>query len=189
MCKDGTLMLTHGGSGGELTQYGLPDERVQNHTREFLQSKIDIGEGQEMPTANDLVELFLDTDTELHLELKGPYFDEFKHKYDFNLAALKLYELIEKYGIKHRTIVSSFNIEAIEAMVEICKERNDKDLKISFLPKYTVESTIDPTVPDGCFGIGLNSIHATKEIVDRVQAAGKKIGIFIGSKVGKVPED
>ena len=56
LSKDGVPMILHGGSDGQLSQYGLDaTERVFNWTQEELQERIDIGEGEKIPTLEALI--------------------------------------------------------------------------------------------------------------------------------------
>ena len=55
-------MILHGGSDGQLDHYGLEEsERVFNWTQDELQTRIDIGEGERMPTLEALIQLCRDT--------------------------------------------------------------------------------------------------------------------------------
>ena len=50
-------MVLHGGTDGELDQYGLKYHRAFEWTQEELQTKIDLGEGERIPTLEALIEL------------------------------------------------------------------------------------------------------------------------------------
>lgn len=64
-------MVLHGGSDGQLSLYGMPTEFVQNWTFDELRT-IDIGNGEQIPTLDEMLELFKETDILLNIELKGP---------------------------------------------------------------------------------------------------------------------
>ena len=49
LSKDQVPMVLHGGDDGQLSKYGLPDERVFEWTSNELRTQIDIGEGEKMP--------------------------------------------------------------------------------------------------------------------------------------------
>ena len=49
-------MVLHGGDDGQLGQYGLPDDFVFDHSFESLR-KLDIGEGETMPTLSEVLSL------------------------------------------------------------------------------------------------------------------------------------
>lgn len=66
-------MVLHGGSDGELELYGLHEERVFDWTKEELQTQIDLGEGERIPTLESLIELCQESPQMLlNIELKGP---------------------------------------------------------------------------------------------------------------------
>ena len=75
----------HGGSDGQLELYGLHDERVFDWTSDKLKT-LDIGEGEVMPTLEELLHLVKGTRMLINIELKGPLTDEIKSLYDYDLA-------------------------------------------------------------------------------------------------------
>ena len=117
-------MILHGGSQGELTKYGMPTEYVYEWTCEELQSdRIDIGEGERIPRLIDLIQLYEnEDDILLNIELKGPEDPEYKKRYDFDLAAKTVYDMINDNGIAHKVMVSSFQEDIITSMKEVSKK-------------------------------------------------------------------
>lgn len=58
LSKDNVPMILHGGKNGQLSDYGVANsEYVFNWTQEELQTKIDIGEGERIPTLEALIQL------------------------------------------------------------------------------------------------------------------------------------
>ena len=57
LSKDNVPMVLHGGSDGQLVLYGLEEERCFQWSKEQLQTQIDIGEGERMPTLEDVIQL------------------------------------------------------------------------------------------------------------------------------------
>ena len=53
----------------------------------------------------------------LNIELKGPWDEEYVSKYDYNLAARKVIELIDKYDVAERVMISSFVPRIIDSVV------------------------------------------------------------------------
>ena len=117
-------MVLHGGAQGELSLYGMPEEYVYNWTCEELQSdKIDIGEGERIPTLLQLIELCDGHDDMLlNIELKGPDSPEYKPKYDFDAAARIVYKMILDHDIANKVMLSSFQPEIIDAMKKVSFE-------------------------------------------------------------------
>ena len=69
-------MVLHPGDDGELGQYGFPDDRVQEWTQEELQSRIDVGGGERIPTLEQVLQLcLLSPQMLINIELKAPYDD------------------------------------------------------------------------------------------------------------------
>lgn len=79
-------MILHGDYNGQLSKYKLPDERVFNWTKDELQT-LDIGEGERIPTLEELLDLFDGTHTMLNIELKAPRDQADKELYDSYVAA------------------------------------------------------------------------------------------------------
>jgi glycerophosphoryl diester phosphodiesterase len=71
-----------------------------------------------MPTLVELLDLTADSDIFLNIELKGPLDEEFKSKYDFVKASQLIIDLVQKYQIGNRCMVSSFSPDT-------CKTLND----------------------------------------------------------------
>ena len=95
----------------------MPTEYVFEWTCAELQDKIDIGEGEIMPTLRDLILLCEPKDDMLlNIELKGPCDPEYKPRYDFDAAARIVYEMILEYGIARKVMISSFQPEIITAV-------------------------------------------------------------------------
>jgi len=59
--------------------------------------KLDIGEGEVMPTLEELLILTKDSKMLLNIELKGPLTDEVKILYNYDLACKSAHELVIKY--------------------------------------------------------------------------------------------
>ena len=73
MSKDKCLMVLHGGDDGELNHYGFSNQRVYDWTREELQTRIDLGEDQRIPTLLSVISLCSESPNMLlNIELKGP---------------------------------------------------------------------------------------------------------------------
>ena len=59
----------------------------------------------------------------LNIELKGPISEEWITKYNYDLAALKVVELIEKYKISYKTMISSFVPQILESILRVTETR------------------------------------------------------------------
>ena len=130
MSKDGIPMVLHGLGEGNMSQYdGLSsDDIVFRWTREELQSKIDIGGGQVMPTLEEWFQFWQDSpDIVLWIDMKSPspsYWDE----YDVDHYMKSVAELIEKYDAGKKTIVSSYSRRALKKMLKAAP--SERDFKI-----------------------------------------------------------
>jgi glycerophosphoryl diester phosphodiesterase len=85
LTKDGQLVVMHGGSQGELGDYGLPDKLVWE--TDLMQIKeLDGGNGETIPTLSEVFILLQPTDIFVNLELKGPTDPVLQYKYDSERA-------------------------------------------------------------------------------------------------------
>ena len=55
----------------------------------------------------------------LNIELKGPLDEEWVSQYDYTLAAQKLIDLIDKYKIARKVMVSSFVPRIIDSVIAV----------------------------------------------------------------------
>ena len=120
LSKDNVLMVLHGGDNGQLNKYGLDEDHVFQWTQEQLQSQIDLGEGERIPTLEALIILCQNRPNMLmNIELKGPFDEEWVSQYDYNLAAQKVIDLIDKYNIAPKVMVSSFVPRIIDSVIAV----------------------------------------------------------------------
>ena len=93
-------MVLHGGNDGELTLYGLPEERVFEWTAQELQERIDIGGGERIPTLDQVLSLCAAApDMLLNIELKSPPTEKWAARYDHDLAARLVVQTVEERAI------------------------------------------------------------------------------------------
>ena len=113
-------MVLHGGDNGQLSKYGLADQHVFQWTQYQLQTQIDLGGGECIPTLEALIMLCLDRPNMLmNIELKGPLDEEWVSQYDYNLAAQKVIDLIDRYNIAGKVMISSFVPRIIDSIIAV----------------------------------------------------------------------
>ncbi len=119
-------MIMHGGDDGELGHYGFPSDHVFDWTKAELESRIDIGEGERMPTLEALFELCANNrDISLNIEMKAPMSDVQASRYDHKRAAHIVCNLVNKYRVAAQTMISSFGNHVLEAVNEACEGKRD----------------------------------------------------------------
>ena len=100
----------HGGDNGELSSYGLPNDYVFEWTSKELIERIDIGEGERMPTLEELLkEATTNSNMLLNIELKAPADERVAARYDHKLAAKIVCDMVYRYQMVHQIMISSFN--------------------------------------------------------------------------------
>lgn len=55
----------------------------------------------------------------LNIELKGPLSEDWVSQYDYDLAASKVIELIDKYDIGRKTMISSFVPRIVDSITRL----------------------------------------------------------------------
>ena len=119
-------MIMHGGDNGEHHTQGFKSAYIFDQTQEELQAQIDLGEGQTVPTLDELLELYSDhPNMLLNFEMKVPLDPEVAARYDYKLAAAIVVNAISKYGVAAQTMVSSFDAGMLAAMHEASQGRRD----------------------------------------------------------------
>lgn len=171
--KDGELVIIHdetinrtsNGSGcvkdytyEELLQYDFSAQ----YAGKFGKMKL--------PLLSEYFELVKDTKIISNIELKNSV-------YDYEDMEQKVYDLINKYNLKDRVIISSFNHESVMRMKKI-----DQSIKCGFLAdcwliepgKYTRSYGIDCFHPAG--------YYLTKKKVEAIHADGIEINVWLGKE-------
>lgn len=118
LSKDKVPMILHGGSDGQLELYGLHEDRVFDWTYDQLR-KIDIGDGEIMPTLEELLTLVQGTQMLINIELKGPLHDDIKPLYDYDLACQLTHNLVVKYRASENVMFSSFCPEIVHGLLKV----------------------------------------------------------------------
>lgn len=91
----------------------------------------------------------------LNIELKGPMDPACFEYYDFGLTARKVVELIDKYEIGYRTMISSFNPNILDAVV--VESASDRDFLIQSLRNwFGLEDVLNYATPAQMTGINID---------------------------------
>ena len=78
-----------------------------------------MGGGERIPTLESVIKLCQNTPNMLlNIELKGPRFGPLVKKYNFKLAARKVVDLINKYKIASKVMVSSFVPRILDCIMD-----------------------------------------------------------------------
>lgn len=79
-----------------------------------------MGGGERIPTLESVLKLSLcRPNMLLNIELKGPFDQSLLPHYNFNLAAKKMIEMIDKYNLAYRVMVSSFVPRIIDSVIAV----------------------------------------------------------------------
>ena len=171
-------MVLHGGDNGQLNKYGLDDQHVFRWTQKQLQSKIDLGGGERIPTLEALIKLSLSRPNMLlNIELKGPWDEEYVSQYDYNLAAKKVIQLIDKYNVAERVMISSFVPRIIDSVISA----SSPDRKFIIQSLRNRRGLPDPAsyaMFEQTTGINIMLQYMTEARIKKVQKSGHLVGLW-----------
>ena len=179
MSKDNELVVLHGGDDGELNHYGLNNEYIFNWTKEQLQTRIDIGEGQRIPTLQSVIDLCQNCPKMLlNIELKGPWSEEVKNQYDHTMAARKTIDMINENDIANKVMISSFNNEVLDAVISVSATPRRFMVQRLTSPDFEDDRDQYNTFEDHS-GVNIFFNYITEQVVNKVHQQGNnKIGLW-----------
>jgi len=168
----------HGGDDGELTAYGYPQDHVFDWTKAELESRIDIGEGERMPTLEALLQrCAANKQILLNIELKAPSSEAVASRYDKSLAAHIVCNLINKYRIASQTMISSFDTNVIKAVHIACEGK--RDFVVQSLRNF--DGGPDPSdyaIDESMQGVNLIYSQLSRTLVDRLRSIDQLLGVW-----------
>ena len=139
-----------------------------------------------MPTLAQLLKLVQQSPNMLlNIELKGPRSEEFKPRYDFDLACKIVAEHIDRFGVSNRTMVSSFE----PLITNKIKLTPNRQFKVVQLMNRGLKDEVNYTTPEGMQGINLSLTHLKQEVIKPVQAKGHTVGIWYSTSVYPVENE
>ena len=187
-------MVMHGGVDGDLGAYGRPKDYVYDWDSTQLQTKLDIGGGERMPSLEYVIMLALDAPKmQIHIEVKVPFRSEkAKARYDSLTACKLVRDLIDKYEIRERTSVIVWDPQVVANMYKVKKQRwYPKDFKIlQLVNMYLEPPKIGYETQRGLEGILIHNNFLQQEFIEKNHAIGqgKLVGIWCTTLKGKVKE-
>ena len=113
----------------------------------------------------------------LNIELKGPFDEEWVQHYDYNLAAKKMIELIDRYHLAHRVMVSSFVPRIIDSVIA-ASTPDRKFIIQSLRNRKALPDPADYEAFDQTTGLNMMLDYMTEARVKKVQSRGDLVGIW-----------
>jgi len=156
--KDGVPMVMHGGDDGQLKDYGHPSELVFEWTKEKLRT-LDAGNGEQIPTLCEVLELIKKSSVFVNIELKGPQVPKLAERYDPHVAINAVLDTINKHQMQKRFLISSFNHKDLLKAAHIARSKiGTPYFDIIYLRNYHNEpfESMEHAVPKDFAGDGIN---------------------------------
>ena len=121
----------------------------------------------------------------LNIEVKSPDSEEYASKYNHDLAAEKVIELVTKYEAGPKTIISSFKPRMLQSIIKASTPRPNRTFLIM---RSLLDSQVDPknyVTPDHMEGINISYKNLNRERVAKVHGAHKLVGVWISETGAK----
>ena len=119
-------MVIHGHDRGSMDEFNFPGEKIfEWSTVDLTDEVIDIGLGGRMPTLDEwLTESLRHPTLLINLEVKGPldpvtWMTTFDYAFSYDKAAENVINVLEKYDIMNRVMLSSFNPAIYESVIRM----------------------------------------------------------------------
>lgn len=140
MTKDGQLVVIHdesvvrttngNGKVKDMTLEELQRLRIKNNLGRTINGKVPPVLEEEVPTLETVLALVKSSNIKLNIELKTDV-------YPYDGIEAKLIELVERYQIADRVLVSSFNHDSLKRLKQECsnslpKDRNPYEIGVLF---------------------------------------------------------
>ena len=113
----------------------------------------------------------------LNIELKGPFDEAWLPHYDFNLAAEKMIELMDKYNLAHRVMVSSFVPRIIDSVIAISTP-DRKFIIQSLRNRKALPDPADYEKKEQTTGLNMMLDYMTVARVKKVRSTGGLFGLW-----------
>lgn len=165
VCHDETLNRTTNGKGF-IKQYDLY-ELKQLDAGSWFDKKF---KGEKIPLLEEAIDLVKKSNMELNIEIKAgsifyPGIEE------------KVLKMIDKYGIRDKVIISSFDHYSLVKIKSM-----DKDIKTGILYSEALYRPTDYLKTTGANALHPNYITLTKDIVEEAHSLGVEINTYTVNK-------
>lgn len=119
----------------------------------------------------------------LNIELKGPVDEPWVSKYDYNLAAQKVVQLITQYNIGYKTMVASLRPRILDSVILASQNLRPREFLIhSALNKIGRKATLGYTTPEHVIGTNINYGDLMEETIRKFKSENKLIGVWFQKK-------
>ena len=98
----------------------------------------------------------------LNIEMKGPQSPQWQIKYDFDLCCTKVNDLIDKFGIAEKTIISSFRPQITDTM----QKSSHQKYKVLQLYNDWEEHEDNYETPTGCHGVNIDIDYLEQQVIE-----------------------
>lgn len=180
LTRDGVPVVLHGGVDGQVEEYTQENKCIFEYNFIEIQS-FDVGEGERVPTLDQVFEL-VKRQIFINIEIKTPYTEIIRKKYDYKSSLNKVYSMIRHYGMQRTCCISSFDRELIKDALDLNKEFNE------IIPIYHLYNYHDYLeIPDDFMyyghGINISSTKLNKRTVELCKQYGMRLGVWIDADV------
>lgn len=168
-------VVIHGENDGNIKKNTNVDRFVGDCELEFLKT-LDVGQGERIPTFEEVLQFFMLHTTILNIEIKGEQPE----------LPAKVVELIEKHDYYGKCAVSSFNHKFLDEIQELTKGK----LELGYLWNHQDDDLLPETEILFSKGntINIRVTRITKEVVEEAHKRNYGVQVWIPFKIPETTE-
>jgi len=190
LTKDNELVVVHGGDSGEINFASFDENSTVAQGKQYVfELTLDENRSTEptfvMPTLREVFEL-AGRRTFLNIEMKVPYLEEPRSRYNVLKATELTHRLIQDYDLADYCFISSFNHgDVMLRNIDNLNEQTGYHVRTVYLYNFypeTVLPSFEEIVRRGD-GINISYEHLTQELVSFCHAHKKLVCVWIDTTV------
>jgi glycerophosphoryl diester phosphodiesterase len=152
---DDELIVVHGGDSGEINLHDQSTKLDKNYIFECTLEENRVFEKKfQLPSLQQVIEL-LDKQVFMNIEMKVPYLEDQRRKYDWHKAVRKLHSVIQEYELKDYCFVSSFFHPALRE-IELVSHSEFYKVRTIYLQNFYNQIGLPPLDELLTMGDGVN---------------------------------
>ena len=133
-----------------------------------------------MPTLKEVLDL-VSKRAFINIELKVPYEEEPRSRYDYHEAADLTHELLRSQEMQEHCWISSFNHDILRCIEDLNTARPADRVRTIYLHNFLNHLELPPLeqVTQTGWGVNISYEHLTEEVVKACHAAGQIVAVWI----------
>lgn len=120
----------------------------------------------------------------LNIEVKAPYHENVKSKYNFKKCIEKVYETIRRFGAENHCMISSFDGDILYELEKL-NLVNNTDIKSIYLYNFYEHRELpEPNIySTRGHGVNISSTKLNREVIQNCHKNRKLVGVWVNAEV------